>query len=546
MIGFYLCLLLSVLLPGRAVTQAFSHQTQDVTNADTKSLYAALAASTAGSTINCHGTVFISASSALWPSTVVLSNSVTLKGCTLWFRDAAAAIRLQGGSTLTLQDMNVVMDAPQSASMTSVLTGVDVTSAGASLALTNVLIYTDVTSLRLSDAWSSIISQAVIIDAVSDAVVNVTQSNCKRACRVASFAGVQSLQLAGVTVLDSTRGCFQGGSIAYDSATLKAGLSRGARSILVGQDILLSHLDFQFAAPLVIVNHSMVVYGCSMEQLDLNYDHTRAGISLREGGRLTLHALSIMNAHIMPRLFWPTKLAPLISLFTVYAGGGLTAQNCSIASPMPSQLQQLLDLPVLKSAGPGLAPDYEWMGNDTMQAVFIRSWRMDRRLWPLILPTPAVINPADAFWQFTNVTVTTSGFSCWDLNEGSPGIRVDSGAKLKELLADDLIKRMEIAADITFIKSEWPKESSSPLQGQLSIRRTRSLKIRACHPVAGQRYNIDFGNLGQVVFVFGNLTWKGDMHMVTTHGSPRRAWLYPLVAALSVEDDGVIAFEVRT
>lgn len=47
----------------------------------------------------------------------------------------------------------------------------------------------------------------------------------------------------------------------------------------------------------------------------------------------------------------------------------------------------------------------------------------------------------------------------------------------------------------------------------------------------------------QVVFVFGNMTWKGDMHMITNRGSPRRAWLYPLVAALSVETDGIIKFD---
>lgn len=48
----------------------------------------------------------------------------------------------------------------------------------------------------------------------------------------------------------------------------------------------------------------------------------------------------------------------------------------------------------------------------------------------------------------------------------------------------------------------------------------------------------------QVIFVYGMLTWRGDLLIARPRASPRRAWLYLLVGAMSVEGDGVILFQV--
>lgn len=53
---------------------------------------------------------------------------------------------------------------------------------------------------------------------------------------------------------------------------------------------------------------------------------------------------------------------------------------------------------------------------------------------------------------------------------------------------------------------------------------------------------IDISNLAQQIYVYGTMTWQGSIRFINSFPSPRRAGLFPLISILSVEGDGVIAF----
>ena len=86
-------------------------------------------------------------------------------------------------------------------------------------------------------------------------------------------------------------------------------------------------------------------------------------------------------------------------------------------------------------------------------------------------------------------------------------------------------------------KKHKPKQNKNPTK-------TTKVEIRGCPSRVGQRYTVDFAHLGQSVFVYGYLRWQGGLRLINSLPSARRAFLYPLIGALSVEEDGVVAFEV--
>lgn len=125
------------------------------------------------------------------------------------------------------------------------------------------------------------------------------------------------------------------------------------------------------------------------------------------------------------------------------------------------------------------------------------------------------------------------------------GPQVRTGRELRQMIEDPLIPAVEVIHDIVWSSDEWPAEADGPspwFPGIILMNKT--FTISACHPKPGARYTIDFSNLGQVLFVFGRLDWRGDMRMVNPHPSPRRNWLYLLIGALSVETDGIVSFKV--
>lgn len=124
-------------------------------------------------------------------------------------------------------------------------------------------------------------------------------------------------------------------------------------------------------------------------------------------------------------------------------------------------------------------------------------------------------------------------------------VQVSSGRELRQMIQDPLIPSVEIINDITLVRSEWPPEANGPDKvNGTTINVMKKFEIKACHPKAGQRYTIDAGDIGQIIFAFNELTITGDLRIVNPRASPRRNWLYLLVGALSVEDNGIISFQV--
>jgi hypothetical protein len=200
----------------------------------------------------------------------------------------------------------------------------------------------------------------------------------------------------------------------------------------------------------------------------------------------------------------------------------------------------------------------------------------------------------------TRVTEAPPSASCF---VDYPGLVAADGARLRALLEDPAVTHIEIEGDIRFDEASWPpgdadkkdrgvnvtagrnvsvvcfvmmtraelgiapfffvpahqnrRQPDQPTKSHLPSPNTtkqkqnttptkhhQKVEIRGCPARVGERYTVDFANLGQSVFVHGYLRWQGGLRLVNSLPSARRAFLYPLIGALSVEEDGVVAFEV--
>jgi hypothetical protein len=68
--------------------------------------------------------------------------------------------------------------------------------------------------------------------------------------------------------------------------------------------------------------------------------------------------------------------------------------------------------------------------------------------------------------------------------------------------------------------------------------------IRVCTGDASKPIIVDVNNLQQQIYVYGQMHWEGNIKFINSFPSQRRAGLFPLISILSVEHDGIIAFEV--
>ncbi|KAG2500502.1 hypothetical protein HYH03_001280 [Edaphochlamys debaryana] len=312
-------------------------------------------------------------------------------------------------------------------------------------------------------------------------------------------------------------------------------------SVFVYQNTTLSYGDFNFANSVnLTAPRAVQLYGCVGTQVDVNQNWTRAGITVGWGASLSISGLTFTNTYLMNQLLWPRYFAPLLSLVDTTLGGVCSLSSVTLLTPDKSNLAlYMAEYANSTSLSGDALPVYTAAPNGT--AVSIARWVLSgASFWP---PSPG-ISPAVAAssrWELTNVGVYTQPFTQCLSSTGIPGVSVRSGAELRQLLSDPLIPAIQVVNDITFVASEWPPETSGPADGQLFVNGTK--EVYACHPNPTGRYTIDFGNLGQMVFVFGTLRWRGSLYMTNPRASPRRSWLYLLIGALSVETDGVIDFQ---
>ncbi|KAG2483656.1 hypothetical protein HYH03_017459 [Edaphochlamys debaryana] len=360
-----------------------------------------------------------------------------------------------------------------------------------------------------------------------------------------SFPG---LRLSGVVLLPTDArpgavGCYQSGVPVWDSGTLRTALAdEDVTSVFVFQDVLLSILDFNFARTVNLSGpgRSVNLYGCPGTAINVQYNWTRAGITVGWGASLSISGLTFTNTYLMNQPLWPRYFAPLLSLVDVVPYGTCRLSSVSLVTPDKSDLAlYMADYANSTSLSGDALPVYTAAPNGT--AVSIARWALSgASFWPA---SPGISESAAnaSVWDLTDVNVSTQPLTQCLSSTGVPGVVARSGAVLRQLLSDTFVTAIQVVNDITFVASEWPPEASSPDQGQVFVNGTK--EVYACHPNPTGRYTIDFGNLGQVVFVFGTLRWRGSLHMSNTRASPRRSWLYLLIGALSVETDGVIDFE---
>ncbi|GIL53854.1 hypothetical protein Vafri_9483 [Volvox africanus] len=356
---------------------------------------------------------------------------------------------------------------------------------------------------------------------------------------------LQSYSLAGTSVTNmlllpsnTAVECFSGGVVVSDSLSLREAMDRtDVSSIFVYKNITLMPMDFNYSLPVNISgNRSINLYGCPGTRINTNYNYSRFGVQISASGTLSLSGLIFDDSPLVNQLFWPHFLAPLLGLIYVGVGGGCSIQDSTINSPDGSDLQAYLS--TFSKLTAEARPVYS--SNSSNSAV-ISSWDVTGGdVWET---SPGVTRDAasTSFWRLRNVSVVTNPPGACLSSNGTPGINVDTGRGFKDLINDTAIPAIRIVGDIKLLASEWPPEASGPAGGQINV--TGYKEVFACHPVPGERYTIDFGNLGQVVFVFGKMHFRGSLLLTHPKPSPRRSWLYLLIGALSVETDGIIQFD---
>ncbi|GLI68305.1 hypothetical protein VaNZ11_012666 [Volvox africanus] len=355
---------------------------------------------------------------------------------------------------------------------------------------------------------------------------------------------LESYSLAGINMTNmlllpsnAAFECFSGGVLVSDSLSLREAMDQtDVSSIFVYKNVTLMPMDFNYSHPVNITgNRSISIYGCPGTRINTNYNYTRFGIQISASGTLSLSGLIFDDSPLINQLFWPSFLAPLLGLVYVGMGGGCSITDSTINSPDGSDLQAYLS--TFSNLTAAARPVYS---SSSSNSAVISSWNVTGGdVWS---PSPGVTRAtaSASFWRLRNVAVLTNPpGTCLSLN-GTPGINVDTGRGFKELINDTAIPAIRIVGDIKLVASEWPPEASGPAQGQINV--TGYKEVFACHPVPGERYTIDFGNLGQVVFVFGKMHFRGSLLLTHPKPSPRRSWLYLLIGALSVETDGIIQF----
>lgn len=87
-------------------------------------------------------------------------------------------------------------------------------------------------------------------------------------------------------------------------------------------------------------------------------------------------------------------------------------------------------------------------------------------------------------------------------------------------------------------------DSSSSTQEVLRVT-CPQVEIRACTGDVNTPVIVDVNYLQQQIYVYGFMRWAGNIKFINSYPSPRRAGLFPLISILSVEEDGIVEFEVR-
>ncbi|KAG2443380.1 hypothetical protein HXX76_001740 [Chlamydomonas incerta] len=315
-------------------------------------------------------------------------------------------------------------------------------------------------------------------------------------------------------------------------------------------------------APIRVVT----LYGCggaAPPVIDTGLNATRGGIYIGPGVRLLLRNLSFTNlpagAGSQPPLWPPSPAAagpsPLtLPLVTAAVGAAVSLVGVRLSTPADLDLRAHVAAYASAAAGAaGGGGNSSSSGVEVVEggaagvvALHVSRLRLSGdALWG---PSPGIAreDAAASAWDLTDVTVVSGAPPppppavaaavvpppCLS-SSGLPGVPAASGSQLRQLLADPLIPAIQIVADITFKRSEWPPEVRS-ITGAAGVNATLVSGVRevfACAPGGGngtggaagggsRRYVVNFGDLAPVITVRGQLTWRGALLLTGLRPTP--------------------------
>ncbi|KAG2453273.1 hypothetical protein HYH02_002596 [Chlamydomonas schloesseri] len=346
-----------------------------------------------------------------------------------------------------------------------------------------------------------------------------------------------------------------------------------------------------------IISRTVTLYGCGgaiasggPAVIDTALNATRGGIYLGPGVRLLLRNLSFANlpagAGSQPPLWPPTPAAagpsPLtLPLMAAAVGASVSLVGVRLSTPAALDLRAHVGAYAAaaaaaaggsssSSSATGFALEE---GEGGLVSLHVGRLRLlGDSLWS---PSPGIDRDtaAASAWDLTDVTVVSSAPplpltvgtpplspACLS-SRGLPGIRAATGPQLRQLLADPLVPAVQVVADITFRRSEWPPEARSVLSGRvgrcrmgagvnLTVIVTGAKEVFACAPGGGntsggsgpgapRRFVVNFGDLGTVVTVRGQLTWRGALLLTGIRPTPliSGSVLWPMAATAAVRPD---------
>eukprot|EP00775_Hariotina_reticulata_P011706 gene11706-11851_t len=414
-----------------------------------------------------------------------------------------------------------------------------------------------------------------------------------------------SISVVNSTLVQDVNKCFagQGTALAYDGTTFQqALLFPGVASILVLQNITLQPALFTVRQPIVI-NRPVVLRNCPEAVLSLN--ELGPVVVVSDGGVLQFQpSFVISGTKPLLRRDWPTANSLLLNAVDIAGSGAVVMQGVKLLTASVMQTQDIIKAypaeaqPRYSALDPHSLLVQNWNLTQALFQQYIAPLQADpavalvqsdrlgtRRLlanvWdgqttqaaPAVaalagscvggaacihgLPAggasrirklqaagasgTAALHPApSSFWLLQNVTQQKerhAGGSCFSDFEGFIASDI---VEFKRLLSDPAATHIELKGDIKFEESLFPPENANNKSRGLNI--THKVEIRACGQDSDRPIIVDINNLQQQIYVYGFMRWHGNMKIINSFPSPRRAGLFPLVSILSVEDEGIIEF----
>lgn len=360
-------------------------------------------------------------------SPVTISRPITISGTSaasvLDFAGASGLLLLGPGVALTFSSITLVgWEGPSNASLSlpaaqGTLAPVDASLGSLSLRHATLLLpgfSLEQLQARLS-AWVS--AASAFVDVLSGTVLTPAAPGRQfRAQAWASAGGADALTRLEDTVLliGSTCCSTSQDTWVYDSPSFAAALKdQAVGRVCLFSNTTLSPLDLNYTMSIPVAR-DLLIHGCPNTRLDLNYAYTMFGVTVEPGIQVNMQGLQITSVTSVNRLFWPSKLNLLLSLFLLTpATKGVKLENCTVVSApldradIRDRLQSFLGQGAMS---PNLTLSTPTAPDGWPDTVLINSWDLIQGKWvcgePTLIFQPEAPRNSTSKWSFRNVLVT--------------------------------------------------------------------------------------------------------------------------------------------